>query len=537
MEYAEGGELFDYIVQKKRLLETEVNYFFFQIINALDYLHSNKVAHRDLKPENLLLSDEKNKILKLIDFGLSNDIIDQLTTPCGSPSYAAPEMILGKKYSGVSIDIWSTGIILFAMTCGYLPFEDKLNENLFKKIVECKVAYPNYIPFIHKDLIKKILLLNPNERIKLNDIKKHPVYVNGKNNFIRHHKNISNYVLSSFVESKENISNSKRNLNKVNKEDSDTGTVNKRTVIIKKSLSPVKINIIDKDKNIIKKKVRNVSDTNAKKHINNIHDLGDKLLKKDFHKEFKKAPVDRYSLIYNEKSRDQIRSKSNSDKREKEKEIVLKFKKNFFEKNVSPLKIDNTNRTRTSTITPSNNEKKNFHLNKKDNKIVHKKTISLGYLENTLLRYKNNMIIKHNIQTQLDGIKKKDVKMNKKSPIYKKENFNIKPPLTYSDPKITSNPNLQNRKKISTTPKQKYGPTLKKGSFSKLNLDLNHNHKNKKNNSKLKTIDASNAANDTENMKQSVICKIDLSNSPIEKFGIKENNMYKNPSEGFICMG
>ena len=198
MEYAEGGELFYYIVKKKRLTENEVNYFFYQIVNALDYIHKNKVAHRDLKPENILLNNHKDKILKVIDFGLSNDIFEgyQLTTPCGSPCYAAPEMILGKKYSGVKVDIWSIGIILFAMTSGYLPFEDKTNDNLFKKIVECKVEYPNFIPFVHKDLIKKILVLNPKDRVNLEDIKKHYVYLNGMKIYLKNTFNKQNEISS-----------------------------------------------------------------------------------------------------------------------------------------------------------------------------------------------------------------------------------------------------------------------------------------------------------------------------------------------------
>ena len=115
MEYCEGGELFNYIVKKKRLSEDESSYFFFQLINGIEYIHSKGIAHRDLKPENLLLS--KNKILKIIDFGLSNfyDGTKRLQTPCGSPCYASPEMVKGKRYDGFNIDIWALGVILFAM--------------------------------------------------------------------------------------------------------------------------------------------------------------------------------------------------------------------------------------------------------------------------------------------------------------------------------------------------------------------------------------------------------------------------------------
>ena len=181
MEYCEGGELFNYIVKKRRLSEEESSFFFYQLINGLEYIHSLKMVHRDLKPENLLLTHDH--ILKIIDFGLSNYFSTKsklLSTPCGSPCYASPEMVSGNKYNGFKIDIWSTGIILYAMLCGYLPFEDKNNDELFKKILECKLEFPRFLSFYSKDLIKKILVTNPDKRIVIEDIKKHPFFLKGK---------------------------------------------------------------------------------------------------------------------------------------------------------------------------------------------------------------------------------------------------------------------------------------------------------------------------------------------------------------------
>jgi len=126
MEYADGGELFEYIVKNQRLQEIEACKFYQQLISGIEYLHKLCIVHRDLKPENLLL-DFSNSI-KIVDFGLGNTYKkgELLKTACGSPCYAAPEMIAGQKYDCLLVDIWSSGVILFASICGYLPFEVKL---------------------------------------------------------------------------------------------------------------------------------------------------------------------------------------------------------------------------------------------------------------------------------------------------------------------------------------------------------------------------------------------------------------------------
>ena len=185
MEFCEGGELFNYIVENKVLSEEKAAFFYYQLINGLEYIHSLGIVHRDLKPENLLLTSEH--ILKIIDFGLSNYYTKNskqlLETPCGSPCYASPEMLSGEGYDGFKIDIWATGIILFAMLCGYLPFDHKDNNKLFKKILECKINYPKNLSSDSKDLIKKILVPNPRRRISIPEIKEHPFYLKGKEIF------------------------------------------------------------------------------------------------------------------------------------------------------------------------------------------------------------------------------------------------------------------------------------------------------------------------------------------------------------------
>ena len=189
MEYCEGGELFNYIVEKQKLSENETAFFYYQIIEGIEYIHSKGIAHRDLKPENLLL--DKDKKIKIIDFGLSNyfDGVQKLETPCGSPCYASPEMVGGNKYNGFFIDVWATGIILFAMLCGYLPFEDDNNDILFKQILSAKIDYPSHLSDLSKDLLKKIIETNPEKRIKIEEIKKHPFYLLGKKLYDKKFKN------------------------------------------------------------------------------------------------------------------------------------------------------------------------------------------------------------------------------------------------------------------------------------------------------------------------------------------------------------
>jgi len=174
MEYISGKELFDYIISKKRLSEFESCNFYQQIISGIEYLGKIKVVHRDLKPENLLLDEHKN--IKIVDFGLSNIYPNNelLRTACGSPCYAAPEMINGEAYLGLRVDIWSSGIVLFAMLCGYLPFEDSDNEILYKKITEGKFKVPKYLSDCCKDFLHKILNVNPNKRYTIEQIKNHP---------------------------------------------------------------------------------------------------------------------------------------------------------------------------------------------------------------------------------------------------------------------------------------------------------------------------------------------------------------------------
>ena len=174
MELAEGGELFNYIVSKHRLNEHESCKYLSQLLSGLEYLQKLRIVHRDLKPENLLLDHKKN--IKIVDFGLSNlyNANETLKTACGSPCYAAPEMIAGKRYHGAQVDIWSCGVILFAMLCGYLPFEDSNTSSLYKKIIAGEFKIPSWVSIEASDLLKKILVTDPEKRYNIDKIRCHP---------------------------------------------------------------------------------------------------------------------------------------------------------------------------------------------------------------------------------------------------------------------------------------------------------------------------------------------------------------------------
>jgi len=174
MEYVKSGELFDYIVEKGRLMEDEARHFFQQIISGVEYCHRHMVVHRDLKPENILLDSKMN--VKIADFGLSNVMRDGhfLKTSCGSPNYAAPEVISGKMYAGPEVDVWSCGVILYALLCGSLPFDDENIPNLFKKIKGGIYNLPSNLSPGARDLIPRMLLVDPLKRITIPEIRQHP---------------------------------------------------------------------------------------------------------------------------------------------------------------------------------------------------------------------------------------------------------------------------------------------------------------------------------------------------------------------------
>lgn len=184
LEYA-GGELFDYLVKHGKMAETKARRFFQQIVCAVEYCHRHKIVHRDLKPENLLLDGDLN--VKIADFGLSNIMTDGnfLKTSCGSPNYAAPEVISGKLYAGPEVDVWSCGVILYVLLVGRLPFDDEYIPTLFKKISSGAYSTPPFVSSGARHIIHKMLKVNPMQRITVQDIRQDPWFNEGLADYLK----------------------------------------------------------------------------------------------------------------------------------------------------------------------------------------------------------------------------------------------------------------------------------------------------------------------------------------------------------------
>ncbi len=397
MEYCNGGELFNYIVEKEKLGQNEASMFFYQLINALDYIHSLGIAHRDLKPENLLLVE--NKIIKIIDFGLSNYFNGEknLETPCGSPSYASPEIIKGEAYNGFYIDIWASGIIMFAMLCGYLPFDDdeevedeenegnsseeknrrrsanssnvsneseksEDNEILFQRILEGKLDFPSYLTPEAVDLMKKILVVDPTKRIQIKDIKKHKFYLIGEKNFLLNQNVSKQKKIKNIKEIEEEINEMNNNEdNSVNDEDDILNSLSKDLIhsimdnlnnknesthsINNSNINPIKHDI----KNIKKIHTNVANDNKAEIEINKNEDSDKKnkfILNKDDMEEYEKKLFENYlrnvsairrSHLLKNKCKNQCTNTKNDNRNKKVNKI--KIFTNPLTINFNPLSI------------------------------------------------------------------------------------------------------------------------------------------------------------------------------------------------------
>jgi len=185
MELVTGGELFFKIVARGSYSEKDAAGIVRQIVNGVQYLHKLEIAHRDLKPENLLCAgDDNDMIIKIADFGLSKIFAggQVMETSCGTPDYAAPEVLTGTTYDK-SVDLWSIGVITYVLLCGYPPFYAQSQPGLFEKIINAEYNFPDpewsYISDTAKDFIKNLLVLDPGKRLTAEQALKHPFLVLG----------------------------------------------------------------------------------------------------------------------------------------------------------------------------------------------------------------------------------------------------------------------------------------------------------------------------------------------------------------------
>ena len=174
MDFCSCGDLLGLIRERKYIKEQEAKVIFMQICRAINYIHSFNIAHRDLKPENILIDQLGN--IKVSDFGFAKFIpkSNVLDTPCGSPCYSSPECISGAPYDGKKSDIWSLGVILYAMVVGCLPWTKRNKKELYSQIKSGYYTIPNNINEQCKDLIERMLTVDTEKRITLPEIFDHP---------------------------------------------------------------------------------------------------------------------------------------------------------------------------------------------------------------------------------------------------------------------------------------------------------------------------------------------------------------------------
>ena len=421
MEYIEGGDLFDYINKNTFLPENKACYFFRQLIGVIEYLNNMGISHRDIKPENILLDKDKNNI-KVIDFGLSNYCNKKilLHSSCGSPCYASPEMLSGEPYQGITTDLWSSGIVLYSMLVGSLPFDEQELQKLYEQIKFGKFFLPSTLSLEAIDFLKKLLVVNPKNRIGLNEIKKHPWFKMEKNPMYKGinieievfpcNMKVASYVIKHFFKDDKDINiDSLVDMVKSNACNKYTATY----YLTKKYI----LCIEDKNKIIEEEENNNLNIDNI---IKNINDKDIKNNKKD-------------NKEQNNNDNNKIRSKTEENEILK---INDKNEKKSEKKNYPSIIINNNNKNNNifeddNNILLTENEsiKNNSKIKTKENKNKSKQNKNQkDGNKNELTNIKNNHLISNDLKKMNKSKRKinpekKIVNINLKSTIIKRKNL------------------------------------------------------------------------------------------------------------------
>ena len=511
IEYAGGGELFKYILEKKHLTENESRKIFQQIIDAINYIHQIGICHRDLKPENILFTNKNKNKIKIIDFGLSNLYLtgvtsenpalsfgaDFLETPCGSPGYAPPEMILGCKYDGLLTDIWSSGIILYAMLFGCLPFDDICEDKLYSKIIKGDFYFPENINVSDdvKKLLKKILVVNPRLRSTIKDIR-------SDNWFLKDYKPAKGLFISirEIPVCDEIIDDMKKFGFKKNEiiENVKNNRHNKVTTFYYLLVQKYANKGIETKSDMFSNKFKEYLDE---------QNLKSKLLKKN------EKPISLKIMKYNSKPLFNLDEKIQQDNSKNEHEIVdLNYLKLLADKCLS----SDSNETNINTSLNNN-------MNYVDNKTENKKTT-----KNKIKKITNRVIMRPDNKKQEKNSKSKP--HSKKH--YNKINNNIQNHLFYKE--IIGCTTSRNKKTKSNCDEEKYKKKeLTKllhfdiEKFKKLIKDIKNKRLNtkvkKQNNYRSNSSKPKNKSTSTNNTQ-----KRKLTSSRIDKYN-KKNHSYNDP--------
>ena len=528
LEYASKGTLFDYIHYKKGLDEDEAFYYFIQAVHSIFFLHKNNIIHRDLKPENLLIN--KNNILKLCDFGWSVYLHNnKRVTFCGTVEYMAPEIVKNEAYD-FSIDVWSLGVLLYELIHSHSPFVVKdLNINKIENnIVSKDLIFKKGVSSECRDLIEKLLVKDAENRIKIEEIYKHPFilkYINKMNRYIKDPKNneqekyINNkQIINEQFFAKKEEDNQKNKIEKIRGSISEFGTIPTEPEVGK-----IQVNF----DNIVRKFSKINSYINVKKNKN----------------ENKEKQMIKQHSINN-----LINNKTTKETKETKHKKSLSLNGMFLEKSeINDFLKNIINENRNKNMEKQNSEKqtnKNWNLNKenllkliikknkydspkmKHEKFIKKKTLIEEYNENLNKRYyKNEMkIFNKFIDSKLNenSSSSKNILIASYKSKYDKKLFNKKLLENLTEKSINNNKskleissfiNIKNSKSISF--------------FNKIKKNKTYNEYISQSNSN------SYRKNNTKNFFKIKTKKNKLSNN-IKKFSNNKNNNINNNSFFFL---